>query len=49
MTCKQHQHIADHYRRLAMHEMARGHRRLAVHYLERAQEHEAQALVILAA
>ena len=48
MSRDQHQHIAEHYRRLAMHQVARGHRRLAVRYFERAHEHEAKAVILAA-
>lgn len=48
MTREQHEHIASHYRRLAMHEVARGHRRLAAHYFERAHAHEAKAIPLIA-
>jgi hypothetical protein len=49
MTLKQHKQVGDHYRRLALHELARGHRRLALHYFELAQKHEAHATVFILA
>lgn len=49
MTLDQHEQIGGYYRRLAMHELARGYRRLALRYFELAHKHESQAFPVLAA